>query len=65
MPTPNTLPGELVEETLTSPPELSVAVGSFHVTETPLEPVGIATLISEGQPVITGSVLSMVAEQEI
>ena len=42
-------------------PELSVAVGEVHVTETPVEPVGMATLMSDGHPEMTGAVESEVA----
>ena len=42
-------------------PELSVAVGSVHVTETPVDPVGMATLMSDGHPEMTGAVVSTVA----
>ena len=62
VPTLNVFPGELVEVELTREPELSVAVGSVHVTATPLDPTGIATLMFSGQPVITGSTLSTVAK---
>ena len=61
MPTLKVSPGELVLVTVGVTPELSVAVGEVHVTETPVEPVGMATLMSDGHPEMTGAVLSMVA----
>ena len=54
-------PGDLVELDVGTAPELSVAVGSVHVTETPVDPVGIATLMLSGHPLMTGSVPSPVA----
>ena len=50
--------------TVGATPESSVAVGAVHVTATPLEPRGIATLMSDGQPEMTGAVLSPEAVQE-
>ena len=61
MPTLNVSPGELVEVNPTVAPELSVAVGAVHVTETPVDPTGIATLMLLGHPLMTGSMLSTVA----
>ena len=43
-------------------PESSVAVGEVHVTETLVEPLGMATLMSDGHPEMTGPVVSTVAE---
>ena len=59
MPTLKVSPGDLLELDVGTAPELSVAVGSVHVTDTPVEPNGIATLMLSGHPVMTGSVLSV------
>ena len=61
VPTPKASPGELVLATVGATPELSVAVGAVHVTATLVEPEGMATLMSDGQPEMTGAVLSTVA----
>ena len=61
MPTLNVSPGELVVVNMTTESELSVAVGSVHVIATLVEPDGIATLMSSGHPVMTGSMLSEMA----
>ena len=61
MPRPKTSPGEAVLTTVGTTPESSVAVGAVHVTETPVELTGMATLMSFGQPEITGAVESIVA----
>ena len=61
MPTLKVSPGELVLVTVGVTPELSVAVGEVHVTETPVDPLGMVTLMSDGHPEMTGAVLSMVA----
>ena len=42
-------------------PELSVAVGAVHVTEAPVDPVDMVTLMSDGHPEMTGAVVSTVA----
>ena len=61
VPTPKVSPGELVLVIVGATPELSVAVGAVHVTEAPVEPVDMATLMSDGHPEMTGAVLSIVA----
>ena len=61
VPTPNISPGELVSKTVGATPESSVAVGAVHVTETLVEPLGMATLMSDGHPEMTGAVASIVA----
>ena len=61
VPTPKVSPGELVLVMVGTSPELSVAVGSVHVTETPVDPVEMATLMSDGHPEMTGAVVSTVA----
>ena len=65
VPTPNVSPGELVVVMVGVTPELSVAVGAVHVTATPVDPVGMATLMSDGHPEMTGAVVSMVANKRL
>ena len=51
-------PGFAVCVVLTEPAS-SVAVGSVHVTDALSAPVGAVTAMSDGQPVITGAVVSV------
>ena len=62
-PTGNNIPDTCVESLLTASPELSVAVGSIHVTVTGFcmfSPLAKVLVMSFGQPDITGSMLSTV-----
>ena len=54
----NAAPGPRVFSKVGGTPELSVAVGSVHVTVVAVLPVGAVTVMSSGQPVITGGVRS-------
>ena len=63
VPTPKASPGELVLVVVGATPESSVAVGEVHVTETLVEPLGMATLMSDGHPEMTGAELSIVAKK--
>ena len=54
-------PGLAVDVDVGATPESSAAVGSVHVTATAVPPRVVWTVMSLGQPEMTGGVLSMVA----
>ena len=64
VPTLKASPGELVLVTDGTSPESSVAKGSVQVTATLVDPLGMATLMSDGHPEMTGAVLSIVAKKQ-